>query len=172
MRYLSVLPSEHTSFEDLALFLQKEEGDKFEFEKNLTQLHKKGWLSRAKNTFQMHLVIQEVSKERLTPTIQNCQVLLDFFGPKLTELSDKYPEKQFSFTKYISYIEKLAVIFESQTEAYAHLINNLAVLVSSISGNIENVLKYHTTAIEIRGKVLDQFHPDLATSYNNLAGVY
>ena len=76
MRYFSVLPATEIEFPTLASLFMIEEKEDENFDTELNSLVKKGWLIRNASSFKCHQIIQEISKEKLFPDIENCAVLI------------------------------------------------------------------------------------------------
>ena len=55
-----------------------------------------------------------------------------------------------------------------QRASYYHQLG----IIKSNQGNYKQAIEYYTKALELAKKTLPANHPDLATSYNNMAGVY
>ena len=177
LRYFSILPSIDIDFVTLQEIFDISEEDEGKFQKKLTALWKKGWLTlaeenapRAERRYRAHQIIQQVSVRQLHPNPENCDTIIKSLTGLLSHDSGS-GENPLDKVKYIPYAEEVLRIFPQKTEIFATLANNLSLRFSD-NGDYKLALEYGLKALSIFEKVLPPNHPDLATSYFTLASIY
>jgi len=84
LRQFAILPSEEIPTEHLFKMFCKNPSQTTEFENQLDNLQQSGWLIQNKQiqptevrvTYKMHNLVQDVAKQKLNPTAQNCKALI------------------------------------------------------------------------------------------------
>lgn len=77
LKQLSTLPSIGISFEDLQNILRYK--DKEEFEEDLIELVKNGWLIKYENTYKFHQILKEFILEEYPPKFQEIEKIFQYF---------------------------------------------------------------------------------------------
>lgn len=105
MRYFSVMPVSEIKFDMLTLLFFIEEENIDEFDVQITQLAKKGWLIQNQDSFKCHQIIQEICREKLHPTVDNCFDLMGMLGYLFQKTAittaSLFFECGFSFVNYV-----------------------------------------------------------------------
>jgi tetratricopeptide (TPR) repeat protein len=98
----------------------------------------------------------------------------------INNMSIKEVVDALKLTSYDNFIDKKIYIdraeywinnYKKKDESYASLLNNLAGLYR-LMGAYEKAKPLYLKALKIREKLLGEEHPNTATTYNNLAGLY
>ncbi|MFN0037631.1 MAG: tetratricopeptide repeat protein [Saprospiraceae bacterium] len=156
--------------------LGKKDSEK-DFKKCLRRLARLHWLVEKNGGYRCHPVIAETAKAQLQPDSQNCGVLIKNVTRLLVpdKQSNEPQIKRAPFgplaEAVLKGVWKEEGDFVEEDEKLALLASWLDKLFSS-SGEVYKALDYSQKAVAIWEKVLSSEHPDLASSYNNLALTY
>ena len=171
LRYFSVLPTIDIPVRHLVDLLGlTDPGEQRTLVETLKKLTRSGWLDDLDNrVFAMHGLVQWVVRQRLQPTLDNCNALISGAARLTYRLNETNPLKAWP---YVPYADALLAIFETdQNGPLTTLYGNTAVTYGAL-GQQDKRLAYNLKALAIREAVLPADHPDLATSFNNIAGTY
>lgn len=171
----SVLPSDYISDQEMSRFLQVNSQTEQQFENTLDELVKKGWVMTDgnididKRRYRVHEVIQEVVREKIKPTYDNCALLLDFFNKELhNEINEGFLAK----TLYAPFAEKL--LYSLKEKKHTNTIELYAKL-----GLLNYDLGYHSKAEKLYLKAINTLKNtepvdklNLSKLYNLLAPIY
>jgi tetratricopeptide (TPR) repeat protein len=183
MRYLSILPPDGA---DIVTSLMSKEKLSNYFGKNdnfvafhnvLKGLVKLHWVIERKGAFALHPVIQETTYLQLKPDVENCAVLIkniiDWFKP-----DEAAHEPIINRAPFASLGESILKGVYKTDENFKEGDLNVAMLAAWLDNLFRDLgqnyksLDYSLKALAIWDKVLPTDHPDLASSYNNLAETY
>jgi tetratricopeptide (TPR) repeat protein len=183
MLYLSVLPPDGADM-DTSLMSEEKLSDYFGKNDNFVAFHntlkglvKLHWVIEREGTFALHPVIQETTYLQLKPDAENCAVLIKnvthWFVPDKTTNEPLINRARFAplGESILRGVYKTDENFTEEDLDVANLAGWLDNLFSDF-GQVYKSLEYSQKALAIREKVLPPDHPDLASSYNNLAATY
>ena len=159
---LSIFPSVETKINDIKEWLGLETNDA------INDLVKKGWLKRVNNKIKIHNIIQEAVREQTKPDYGKCKILII----SLINISNHDEKENPLNLKYlIYYIESILDYISEENNNIASLTNNLS-WIYRYTGDLKNALDFQLKSIQIKEKILDKNHPDIAISYNVLSLIY
>jgi tetratricopeptide (TPR) repeat protein len=142
------------------------------YEKALFDLAKRGWLTYHKNkTFEMHRLMQMFLLRKCSPTLADCETLLDSFE-KLLDI-DKIEAHPLAHQWLLEYGEALLVgiHFEETFIHKANMENRLARLCYAL-GIYTQAEKWYKASQDSSEKAVGKQHQDYAIRLNNLALLY
>ncbi len=87
LRYFSVIPSEDIDTGLLNILFAVDKESEIDFENQLDDLFRTGWLTGDGSSYKMHGLVQEVVREKLKPDADNCDVLISTLGNLLQSLN-------------------------------------------------------------------------------------
>jgi len=173
LKLFSLFPAINIEDKDAKEFFQQKDL------KNLNNLHKKGWINRLENCYELHTVLASVIKHKLIITFGETEHIIKSIGNKL--FFDEY-EIFTNRVKYLPLADSIFKYFKDENLDIAYLYNNAGRIYEKI-GNNENVLEdnnvdyekalnYYQKALKIRVKILGKENSDTAISYNNIGELY
>ena len=183
MRYMCILPGAGDLVEaalmkeDFLCALFGKQNEHVEFHNVLRGLVRMHWLVEKEDGYRCHPVIAETAKVQLGPDAENCAVLIQNITALLVPNEETnepmlkrapYAPLAEAVSKGVWSVEK---DFTEQDKGIALLAMGLGSLFDAL-GEHPKSLTYHEKSLTIREKVLPAEHPDLATSYNNMAETY
>ena len=160
---LSVLPLQDFSIDTLISWLQLPD------RVLLNRLDDRGWIRIGdEDTVTMHAVIAEVIRAALKPDANDCETLLES-----VQESIMYEEADVGIYQapYSFCAESVLRYMAGETERRAKLFLQVG-FVQNRQGDYTSAFRNFLCALKICEKVLGTEHPDTATTYNNIAGVY
>ena len=160
---LSILPSVLIPKSDVKEWLSLESLE------DVNALSCKGWLREAGLNVLMHQVVQEVARREMQPDIGMCESLVVWLAGVLHYEPHENPLDRKSYVVFAESV--LKYLGHTDDSAIALLSNNVSMIYQAM-GDMGKALECQKKALEIREKVLDKNHPDLAALYNNLSGIY
>lgn len=161
LMFFSILPSKFIDYDDLKLIFCIPANDNDFFE-DINELVSKGWLIMESFSYQMHQVIQEVIRQKLNPTLDNCKKIVDGITETITmDYNKSYIDK----LSYLSIADNIILrIYNKQTE-FSTLLNNTAVI-HQHNGNQILAIKYYEEVIDnCNEKDIFKMYINLAVSY-------
>ncbi len=168
LKKFAILPSVEISFSDLKEMFKIDKNSLSEFENELNELISKGWINQNESNYKIHQLIIEFINLEKKPTFEEVKDVIEYFISKLYESWKINPINGF---KYIIFAKNILETVKEENEKIASLSNNLSVIYQDL-GDLKSALEFAKKSLEIREKVLDKNHPDLAQSYNNLSTIY
>ena len=159
---LAVLPAVYIPVYDFSKWMN------MKCQEDIDCLVRKGWLRKDGSKIFMHQVIQEVIRYRTKPDVKECKKLILSLAKKLYWEAEENPLDKKDF---VIFGESVLRYIDDNNQIIATLSNNLAEIIYPL-GQMEKALKFQLKAVRIREEVLDENHPDLAVSYNNLDVIY
>ena len=162
---LCLLPSIPTSGSKIIEWLDIESQEPFD------QLAKVGWIEIQNKSITLHSVLAETLKLSLTPSYEDCQILIQSLAQEIDFKSfdiDRYNPRFFLHAQAIA---QYFLIQQTEQEPIAFLYNNIAGVYIA-QGDYPQALTFNEKALAIAEKVLGQEHPYTATTCNNIALVY
>ncbi len=141
LRYFSVLPDIFLDQKVLQYLFQAEA---LQVSSTLKGLAKKGYLiQNSSGTFRCHNVFQEIIRDNLKPTLENCKVLVTSLGERLVEDNDldDYKVAIDLSTAYGPLIESLLHYLDTSDLAFSYLYQLLAVF-ARLEGRFTEALAY------------------------------
>ncbi|MCX7921468.1 MAG: tetratricopeptide repeat protein [Clostridia bacterium] len=159
---MSILPATYIEIKELRQWLCLNSNN------DINMLVKKGWLKQEGFSICMHRVIQEIAQYELKPDIVKCGKLMEALADKLELQPEENPIHK---RKYVPYGSSILEYLYEEDENIANLANNASVILEEM-GEYKEALKYQLKAVEIREKILEKDHSDLARSYNTLTGIH
>jgi tetratricopeptide (TPR) repeat protein len=153
------LPSVDLEMENIKEWLKLESNDQ------LNSLDKKGWIKRIGTKIKLHQVMKDTLIYHTKPDVKKCQNLISSIAEMLFCEPGENPLNKKGFLPFGDSILKYLT---EKDQHIATLANNLSLIYSDL-GQLEKALEYQMRALEIREKILDPDHPDLAQSYNDLS---
>lgn len=187
LRYCCILPTANQTLDPILLtevltedglcaLFDKKDTEK-DFKKRLRRLAKLRWLEEKNGTYRCHPVLAQTVKAQLQPDAANCAGIVE----KVTQMlipDQATHEWQGHRAPYgpmgeavLKGVWKESRDFAKEDEKVAQLAGWLNSLFREL-GELNKALNYSLKALSVREKVLPSGHPDLATSYNNLAETY
>jgi tetratricopeptide (TPR) repeat protein len=148
--------------------------DELKFEKIITDLAKYSLIKTDKGQISIHRLLQDVIRQSLGDKQTQCfhycvRILQELF------IYNQYEVKTWaacsSLLPHIQAVLAHEDSLKTQTEGIAYLYFQGARWLKH-TALYSDALKWHKKALAIREKVLGADHPDTATTYNNIAGVY
>ena len=163
----SVLPSIYIPYNDLIDFL-KIGNNKKQFNEDLNLLKDKGLINETDDgSFKCHQVLQEVIRNQLKPTTEDCKYLIDSLIAKLEyDPIANAVEK----AKYLPFAESILHGINEENLRLASLAHNMNDVYDAI-GEYQKAIECELKSIAIREK-LDSDSIELAQSYNNIGVSY
>ena len=131
-----------------------------------------GWLTPSfaagGNRVAMHAVISDAVYVQTEPTAENCAVLLDAIADDMAVGAMKNPADK---TYMIEYGEFALNRIKQEDKTIARIAHQTGYLLN-FRAEYGRALEWYFRANVINEKMLGKKHPDTATTYNNIAGVY
>lgn len=175
LRYFSILPTIDIPVIHLATLLIAETPD--ERQKlllGLNNLTRTGWLDDLDNRFfSMHGLVQWVVRERLKPTVENCEpLILGMIDTLHNEPTENPLDKQI----YLPYTTEWLTLFAEEKEvknkaAISFAYNNIARIYIYV-GDYKQALFLYQRVLAFWEIALPSDNPYLAIIYNNIAETY
>lgn len=187
LRYCCILPTTNQNLDLILLvgvlteaglcrLLDKEDTEK-DFKKRLRRLAKLRWLEEKNGTYRCHPVLAQSAKAQLQPDAANCAGIVEKVM-RLLIPDEAAHEWQGHRAPYgpmgeavLKGVWKAGGDFGEADEKVALLAAWLGALFGNL-GELDKALNYKMKALYIWEEILPPEHPDLATSYNNLAETY
>jgi len=175
----SVLPAKEIEFEMLCRLFQVTEENENDFINLLNSLTTKGYLTKNKDSYKIHPIIQEIVKYKLKRPLTDFEVIIESVGSLLyvdqakDNPVDKFPFLDFG-TTLLRNIEVITNIEESDTniiESLNYLLTVIGLLYQAL-GRYEEASELLEKALKSDIKNFGENHPTVATSQSNLALVY
>ena len=159
----------------------EEIGQWFGFEnKDLDDLIQDGWLSyeEGKQAFSMHPLVRAIVRFDFVDDAQGhkktiapegtTDKILEYYSEASFDIDDGYASLQ----RRIDIVESVInAVAQEETVMMASVLHRLGYGYNEM-GDYDKALDYFGKALEIRESKLGKDHPDTATTYNNIAGVY
>lgn len=167
LMYLAILPPQ-TELKILKKLFNIENDKEIEFEENLDELNKKGWIRFNSSTIYQHSIVQKVILEKLKPTSKNTIVIILNLWKKM-QWEDT--ENTYSKIKYLPYAENILSKIDDN-----HLdLGQVARYCSLIYNDIrqpDKAIIYGKRLVDIQEANLDDYKYGLMTAYKNLSLFY
>ena len=166
----SILPSEFIPFMNIYEWLQIKIDEQDDFNTLFDSLTEMGWLKKEDNNenYKLHQVIQDVILNNEENITDKCEDIISFF---IKELHKKPKENSLLKSQYVIYAKTISEKVFPENNSIAALNLSLSIICLDL-GKYEDALQFQLKALVIQEKILDKNHPDIATSYDNLAGVH
>ena len=171
LRYFAVLPAVDIPIQHLRDLLNlTTPDDQRALTSQLKKLALTAWLDNpGAGYFSIHGLVQWVVLEKLKPTYDNCENLLDATTRLFYQVGNTNP---LDAQPYLIYGDELLTVFqEDQNGPVTILYSNISTIYWALGEN-RKALEYDLKALVIREAVLPATHPDLASSYSNIAVSY
>lgn len=167
LMYLAILPPQ-TELQTLKELFSIENDDELEFEEDLDELHKKGWINiKASNVYQ-HSIIQKVILEKLKPTSKKTIVVIVNLW-KMMQWSDT--ENTYSKTKYLPYAESVLSKIDDNHLDLGVIARRCSIIYNDIR-KPDKAIIYGKRLVEIEEANADDYKYGLMTAYKNLSLFY
>ena len=170
LRQIAVLPPTAHAPKLLARLFGVAEDKETDFFNALDGLDKCGIPLKKDDAYQLHHLVRAVALHELTPTPENCAVVLQGVTNLLS--IDQIKDNPVDNFPFVGYGEALLEAFgENDVPEFGVLQNNLAVVYQNL-GNYERSLDLLEAAIISAVEHFGADHPTIAISQSNLANVY
>lgn len=146
LRWFSVLPVQNIIYDDLKLIFQVGLNDNAFFE-TLSDITNGGWLNSDGSSYQMHQVVGEILREKLTPSCENCENIIKGL---IQLIHFKSGENFLSKLRYLPIIESVISHIQDESDDFILLLNNLAAM-HDYNGNSIAAIRYYENILEILG---------------------
>ena len=183
MRYMSIMPTVVPEADASTMSAEKlhdyfgAENDLASFTNALNALASLRWLTRYGVAYGIHPIIKESVFVQLEPNSTNCQKLIQSFTKWLVPNKETH-ETMLNRAPFGLIGEEILRGVFSEGGNFGDDDNAVALLALRLGwlfrdlGQLNKSLDFSLKMVAIRDAVLPAEHPDLATSYNNLAGTY
>lgn len=149
LRYFSLLPKMNIRYDEMQ-FLFKMETQPLNLA--LSSLISKGFLQKDdREGYNCHQIIQENSKNKLRPNVNNCAPLITSLGRELGEKYnfDSLRDMAIIAPRYLPILKSIVDFFSEETILFANIFQNIAIF-STILGEFPQAIKWHNRDIEIK----------------------
>lgn len=169
LMYLSILPPQ-TEFKALKALFSISDDQEIQFEENLDELHKKGWINIKSPYVYQHSIIQKVILEKLKPTSQKTIVVILNLWKKM-QWNDT--ENTYNKTKYLPYAESILSKINDNHLDLGQVARYCSIIYNDLR-NPDKAINYGKRLVEIQEANLDEFDNKhgLITAYKNLSIFY
>jgi hypothetical protein len=167
LKRLAVLPSI-----DIELSFLEEILDEERLKGRLNFLVGRGWLIESDEVYKLHQIIKEYILSNHTPLFEEIEVVVDSLSKVMGNSADaQVAVNNRDNIVYFESLDNLLERLESENEKVGTFFNNFGLIVKYL-GDYKKAEPLYLKALKIWKKVLDEDHPNTATSYNNLASLY
>lgn len=167
LMYLAILPPQ-TELQTLKELFSIENDNEIEFEEDLDELHKKGWINIKTSNIYQHSIIQKVILEKLKPTSEKTIIVIVNLW-KMMKCSDT--ENTYSKTKYLPYAESVLSKIDDNHLDLGVIARRCSIIYDDIRKPDKAVI-YGKRLVEIEEANVDDYKYGLMTAYKNLSSFY
>jgi len=168
----AVLPPMALSYTVITDLLAIENETEDDFEELLDELAQKGWLSTKEDTYSCHQIIQEVIRQQIPPTVENCEPLIESISSKLA--IDQTKDNPIDKFPWVPYGKSLIQWIETNTKEASF---TLSVLRSNLGGVLRDLGDYQGTKEQLEAALASDLlnfgenDPNVARVRSNLGTV-
>lgn len=167
LTHLAALPSKSIEVTELAKMIQVSEEEQIVFSNAINILSKKGWLLKKENSVVMHRIVQDVIWGQLSPRIEDCKRMVDYFTNGIDKETISKPSSEFEQTKHVEKIEYFINKFDGESIDIARLLNQLSELYR-IKEFYQKAFELQSRSIQMKDNLYRQIGLEHAISYSNM----
>jgi tetratricopeptide (TPR) repeat protein len=171
MKKLCLLPSESISFELLNVLLKQEAEDHgIKLSRTLEYLYRKGWLLKDSlaDTYKMHLIVGEVTRDQLAPTLQESEKLIATIIGKLS-IDETKDDNPVSRLQWIPFGNSILDSFSQDTSLMISLLQSHLAAIYNYAGDYLKAKSLYEDSIRTASYHLSDKDPSIAFTESNLA---